>query len=393
MGSRDPEIGGGSKTRFSSGNGNHSYMVEEEDAEENWTSWLIPIFVVLNVAVFVVMMSINNCPKHVFQTAGGFDAKCVARFLGRFSFEPLSENPLFGPSSATDWVYGGSLGKGKGSGGVLMVVVVNSVAVGASGALFGLLGAMLSELITNWSIYTNKMAALATLLVVVLINLTVGILPHVDNFSHIGGFLTGFFLGFVLLPRPHIGHLASQYPTANVGVRSKYKVYQIVLWVISLCLVIAGFTVGLAMLFHGENGGVSVSAHHLVKIYKMSNDRMISVVGMISLMLTLVCWGNLVLVVVATVDCTTVTQMLSTCSTFITYGSPDPIPGSPCCDAVSSLNNLGNLAEDRRSVCHCFMGLVATYNPSSTALATLPGFCGVSLGFVVEPNTDCSYVP
>ena len=30
------------------------------------------------------------------------------------------------------------------------------VSVGASGALFGLLGAMLSELITNWTIYENK---------------------------------------------------------------------------------------------------------------------------------------------------------------------------------------------------------------------------------------------
>ena len=31
-----------------------------------------------------------------------------------------------------------------------------NISVGASGALFGLLGGMLSELIINWSIYANK---------------------------------------------------------------------------------------------------------------------------------------------------------------------------------------------------------------------------------------------
>jgi predicted GNAT superfamily acetyltransferase len=38
-----------------------------------------------------------------------------------------------------------------------------------------------------------------TLLLVIAINLAIGMLPHVDNFAHIGGFLTGFLLGFVLL--------------------------------------------------------------------------------------------------------------------------------------------------------------------------------------------------
>lgn len=42
-------------------------------------------------------------------------------------------------------------------GSILSVLFIrNGVSVGASGALFGLLGAMLSELITNWSIYTNR---------------------------------------------------------------------------------------------------------------------------------------------------------------------------------------------------------------------------------------------
>lgn len=34
--------------------------------------------------------------------------------------------------------------------------MASNISVGASGALFGLLGSMLSELITNWTIYENK---------------------------------------------------------------------------------------------------------------------------------------------------------------------------------------------------------------------------------------------
>ncbi|XBI76163.1 hypothetical protein VPH35_069432 [Triticum aestivum] len=45
-------------------------------------------------------------------------------------------------------------------------------------ALFGQLGAMLSKLFTNWTIYTNKAAVLVTLLFVIAVNLTIGILPH-----------------------------------------------------------------------------------------------------------------------------------------------------------------------------------------------------------------------
>ncbi|CAI9295677.1 unnamed protein product [Lactuca saligna] len=94
----------------------------------------------------------------------------------------------------------------------------------------------------------------------------------------------------------------------------------------------------------------------------------------------------------ATVDCVTVTTLVSTCSAFVQYGTPDPYPGSPCCDAVASLNNLGDSEENRRSLCMCLMGVITTYNPNATAIATLPGFCGVSLGFTIDPNTDCNYV-
>ncbi|XP_021730479.1 putative non-specific lipid-transfer protein 14 [Chenopodium quinoa] len=94
----------------------------------------------------------------------------------------------------------------------------------------------------------------------------------------------------------------------------------------------------------------------------------------------------------ADVDCTTVTQLLNTCSVFISYGSPDPLPGSSCCDAVVGLSNLGDTLENRRSLCKCMMGLIAAYSPDATSIATLPGFCGVSLGFVIEPTIDCTNI-
>ncbi|MED6180912.1 RHOMBOID-like protein 3 [Stylosanthes scabra] len=144
----------------------------------------------------------------------------------------------------------------SGFGGSVLssLFIRNNISVGASGALFGLLGAMLSELITNWTIYTNKAAALLSLLVIIVINLAIGILPHVDNFAHIGGFLTGFLLGFVFLPRPQYGWLEQQRLPSGVRFKSKYKAYQYALWLISLVLLIVGLLIALVMLFRGDNG-------------------------------------------------------------------------------------------------------------------------------------------
>lgn len=165
-----------------------------------------------------------------------------------------------------------------GFGGSILSGLFNqsSISVGASGALFGLLGGMLSELITNWTLYANKVfiellllelwackinlsfwlitfftlvisqlcvnvqiAALVTLVVIIVINLAVGILPHVDNFAHIGGFLSGFLLGFVFLIRPQFRWVSQRY-TPSVANKPKFKMYQCILWVVSLILLIIG---------------------------------------------------------------------------------------------------------------------------------------------------------
>lgn len=85
------------------------------------------------------------------------------------------------------------------------------------------------------------MAALLTLVIIIVVNLAVGILPHVDNFAHLGGFSSGFLLGFVFLMRPQFSWVSQRYaPYSRAGPKPKYKTYQLVLWLISLILVVAG---------------------------------------------------------------------------------------------------------------------------------------------------------
>ncbi|KAG9145061.1 hypothetical protein Leryth_018355 [Lithospermum erythrorhizon] len=297
----DLEKNGGTKRR---GSYNNYY---KETSESEWRSWLVPLIVVANVVMFIVIMAINNC-KHNNHLQNG-SGQCVAKFLGRFSFQPLRENPLFGPSSSTleklgalqwqkvvhehqgwrlftcIWLHAGVIHllanmlsllfigirleqqfgfvrvgvvyllSGIGGSILSSLFIQHNISVGASGALFGLLGAMLSELITNWSIYTNKVAAVITLIIIIAINLAVGILPHVDNFAHIGGFLSGFLLGFIL---------SIQFRNKSVFLpvqQSKY-LYQYIFWVVSMVLLVAGFTMGLVMLFRGENANKHCSWCH-----------------------------------------------------------------------------------------------------------------------------------
>ncbi|KAJ1570025.1 hypothetical protein HK096_005366 [Nowakowskiella sp. JEL0078] len=41
--------------------------------------------------------------------------------------------------------------------------------------------------------------------VVILTSLSIGFLPYIDNFAHVGGFVTGIFAGLLLMPTIHYG--------------------------------------------------------------------------------------------------------------------------------------------------------------------------------------------
>ncbi|KAJ3129894.1 hypothetical protein HK098_007648 [Nowakowskiella sp. JEL0407] len=94
----------------------------------------------------------------------------------------------------------------SGSAGFLFGIKYSAgvSAVGASGSLFGLIGALLLDLIFNWSLIARPLWEFFKLILMILIVFFVGTLPSIDNFAHVGGFVVGICLSLVFLPKRHM---------------------------------------------------------------------------------------------------------------------------------------------------------------------------------------------
>jgi len=92
----------------------------------------------------------------------------------------------------------------SGISGHLMstVFLPQEVSCGSSGAIYGLLGAQLVQIIEHWADkkVRGKKCRLITLVVSVVVFLFLGFVPYIDNFAHIGGFVCGVLLSFALWP-------------------------------------------------------------------------------------------------------------------------------------------------------------------------------------------------
>jgi hypothetical protein len=83
---------------------------------------------------------------------------------------------------------------------MLALLAPDQVSAGASGSLYGLFSLLYLVLIFNWPVLVSPWRDLITLTINVIIALGIGLLPYVDNFAHIGGFLAGIFGGMMFLP-------------------------------------------------------------------------------------------------------------------------------------------------------------------------------------------------
>ncbi|KAL2893689.1 RHOMBOID-like protein 8 [Bienertia sinuspersici] len=210
------------------------------------TTWVISLFIFVHLVAFFCTMIVNNC----WTKSHG---ECTLMF-----FQPLHENPFLGPSSSSldhmgalrrkfltnksglwrlftsPWLHAGvfhliislssvifigiNLEQKVGSlrtgiiyllsaivGSLTVTLFVrNSPEVSSSAALFGLIGASVSGLIRDWKSFDEKFLAVMTLVIIFTINFALGMLPHIDNFSNIAGFFSGFLLGYVLFFSPQL---------------------------------------------------------------------------------------------------------------------------------------------------------------------------------------------
>lgn len=78
-----------------------------------------------------------------------------------------------------------------------------AASTGASGSLFGVIALNLLDLLYSWKDRRSPVRDLMWILVDVIISFVLGLLPGLDNFSHIGGFLMGICLGICVLHSPN----------------------------------------------------------------------------------------------------------------------------------------------------------------------------------------------
>ena len=74
---------------------------------------------------------------------------------------------------------------------------------GASGALFGVIALMLLDLLYTWRERQSPAKDLMWIVLDIVVAFVLGLLPGLDNFAHIGGFLMGLILGLCILHSPN----------------------------------------------------------------------------------------------------------------------------------------------------------------------------------------------
>jgi len=68
-------------------------LMKSRGGRRRGDTWVVSVFVIIQIGVFIATMLVNDC----WTNSHG---DCLLQTLGRLSFQPLTENPLLGPSQS-----------------------------------------------------------------------------------------------------------------------------------------------------------------------------------------------------------------------------------------------------------------------------------------------------
>ncbi|MCS6939561.1 MAG: rhomboid family intramembrane serine protease [Roseiflexaceae bacterium] len=194
-----------------------------------FTPWVARILLTINVVVFVVPWLLDAVGVRIMGTVSVYDFLLIwgakdnaaifaggqyyrfltAMFLhGGLAHLFFNSFALYSLGFETERLFGAQrflaiyMIAGLG-GGVASYALNPGPSVGASGAIFGLVGALIAFYIVARRVLGGiARQQLGSLIFITLINLALGFTtPYIDNNAHIGGLLTGALLGWLLAPR------------------------------------------------------------------------------------------------------------------------------------------------------------------------------------------------
>ncbi|HBY93648.1 MAG: rhomboid family intramembrane serine protease [Ardenticatenaceae bacterium] len=182
-------------------------------------AWITFTVLVLNFLVFMAM-----------EVAGGSTSSCVLlRFGAKFNYLIAQGQwwrlltPIFLHIGMVHllfneyalWLFGREVERLFGSARFILIYILSglygswasfafspALSAGASGAIFGIIGALVAFFLRNRQRFGELgRRQLTNLVVVIGLNLVLGFtIPGIDNFGHIGGLTSGFLLGLALTP-------------------------------------------------------------------------------------------------------------------------------------------------------------------------------------------------
>ncbi|KAI0504122.1 hypothetical protein KFK09_015070 [Dendrobium nobile] len=104
--------------------------------------------------------------------------------------------------------------------------------------------------------------------------------------------------------------------------------------------------------------------------------------------LVMVSSGAIITVTESTIPCSEVANKLLSCVDYAQHGGELP---TACCSGVKELKVEAITTEDRQTVCNCIKSLAKQIGGlNQNLLATIPGKCGVDVGYPISFSVDCS---